>query len=126
MTIRRWTNDVDPRTIPEAVLKREWARRNSLRRKRFGAGPGRPKSIRSCSGCGARLGARELRLHRCNARWKTRLVTGKFPDRRFDVEFWRSQGDEAIFSAAWEMIELAEATKYGRKPRLQRAVTRLQ
>ncbi len=31
-----------------------------------------------------------------------------FPDRSFDIEFWQEQGDEAIFAAAWEMVELAE------------------
>lgn len=55
--------------------------------------------------------------------WKTRLVQGTFPDREFDVDFWQEQGDEAIFSAAWEMVELAEEAKNGRKPRLQRTVT---
>jgi len=57
--------------------------------------------------------------------WKTRLVEGAFPDRDFDVEFWQEQGDEAIFSAAWEMVELSEEVKNGRKPRLQRAATAL-
>jgi hypothetical protein len=60
------------------------------------------------------------------AQWKTRVIEGQFPDRRFDTEFWQQQGDEAIFSAAWELVELAEETKHGRKPRLQRTVTRLQ
>ena len=60
------------------------------------------------------------------AKWKTRLVEGTFPDREFDVEFWQEQGDEAIFSAAWEMVELAEEIKYGRKPTLQRTVTHLE
>jgi hypothetical protein len=55
--------------------------------------------------------------------WKTRLVEGAFPDRDFDVEFWQEQGDEAIFSAAWEMVELAEEARNGRKPRLQKNVT---
>ncbi len=55
--------------------------------------------------------------------WKTRLVEGSFPDRDFDIEFWQEQGDEAIFSAAWEMVELAEEVKYGRKPTFQRAAT---
>jgi hypothetical protein len=58
-------------------------------------------------------------------KWKTRLVEGSFPDREFDIEFWQEQGDEAIFSAAWEMVELAEEIKYGRKPTLQRTVTHL-
>ena len=60
-----------------------------------------------------------------NSRWKTRLVQGRFPDRSFDIEFWQDQGDEAIFAAAWEMVELAEETNHGRKPRLQRTVTSL-
>jgi hypothetical protein len=57
--------------------------------------------------------------------WKTRLVEGHFPDRAFDVEFWQEQGDEAIFSAAWEMVELSEEVKNGRKPTLQRTTTAL-
>lgn len=59
-------------------------------------------------------------------KWKTRLVEGSFPDREFDIEFWQEQGDEAIFSAAWKMVELAEEIKYGRKPTLQRTVTHLE
>jgi hypothetical protein len=55
--------------------------------------------------------------------WTTRLVTGRYPDRKFDIEFWQKQGDEAIFSAAWEMIEAVEEMKHGRKPELQRTVT---
>ncbi len=58
-------------------------------------------------------------------RWTTRLVVGEYPDHRFDIDFWQKQGDEAIFSAAWEMIELAEEMKHGRKPELQRTVTSL-
>ena len=57
--------------------------------------------------------------------WKTRLVTGAFPGREFDIEFWQEQGDEAIFRAAWEMVELAEEVKHGRKPTLQRTATTL-
>jgi hypothetical protein len=57
--------------------------------------------------------------------WRTRLVEDGFPDRSFDVAFWQEQGDEAIFSAAWELIELAEETRHGRKPSLQRTVTTL-
>ena len=57
--------------------------------------------------------------------WKTRLVEGNSPDRNFDVEFWQEQGDDAIFSAAWEMVELAEEAKNGRKPRMDKSVTRL-
>jgi len=57
--------------------------------------------------------------------WKTRLVEGRFPARDFDVEFWQEQGDEAIFSAAWEMVELSEEVKNGRKPTFQRTATTL-
>ncbi len=60
-----------------------------------------------------------------NSGWKTRLVEHGFPDRSFDIEFWQEQGDEAIFAAAWEMVELAEEVTHGRKPRLQRTVTSL-
>jgi hypothetical protein len=60
-----------------------------------------------------------------NSEWKTRLVEGRFPDRSFDIEFWQKQGDEAIFAAAWELVELAEEISHGRKPTLQRTVTSL-
>ena len=60
-----------------------------------------------------------------NPKWKTRLVEDAFPDREFDIEFWQEQGDEAIFHAAWEMVELAEEIKNGRKPTLQRTITSL-
>ena len=60
-----------------------------------------------------------------NSGWKTRLVEREFPDRSFDIEFWQEQGDEAIFAAAWELVELAEEISHGRKPALQRTVTTL-
>ena len=60
-----------------------------------------------------------------NSTWKTRLVEHKFPDRSFDIAFWQEQGDEAIFSAAWELVELAEEVSHGRKPTLQRTATTL-
>jgi hypothetical protein len=60
-----------------------------------------------------------------NPVWKTRLVENGFPDRSFDIEFWQAQGDEAIFAAAWELVELAEEVTNGRKLRLQRTVTTL-
>jgi hypothetical protein len=60
-----------------------------------------------------------------NSRWKTRLVEGGFPDRSFDIEFWQEQGDEAIFGAAWELVEMAADLKHGRNPTLQRTVTTL-
>jgi len=55
--------------------------------------------------------------------WRTRLVKGSFPDRDFDIAFWQEQGDEAIFSAAWEMVLLSEELKHGKKPAFQRTVT---
>jgi hypothetical protein len=39
-------------------------------------------------------------------KWKTRPTEGGFPDRQFDIDFWQEQGDEAIFQAAWEMVEI--------------------
>jgi hypothetical protein len=60
-----------------------------------------------------------------NRACRTRLVEGGFPDRSFDIEFWQEQGDEAIFAAAWELVELAEVVRNGRKPTLQRTATRL-
>jgi len=43
---------------------------------------------------------------------------------RFDIEFWQSQGDQAIFDAAMEMIQDYLTIRYGHadKPRLQRTV----
>jgi len=35
----------------------------------------------------------------------SRVVRGGFPARQFDVDFWQQQGDEAIFEAAWEMLD---------------------
>jgi hypothetical protein len=73
----------------------------------------------------------ELQVEECemslpeNSSWKTRLVERGFPDRSFDIEFWQEQGDEAIFAAAWEMVELAEEINHGRKPTLQRTATTL-
>jgi hypothetical protein len=60
-----------------------------------------------------------------NSVWRTRPVDLGFPDRSFDIEFWQEQGDEAIFSAAWEMVELAKEISHGRKPTLQRTATAL-
>ncbi|SPE40735.1 conserved hypothetical protein [Candidatus Sulfopaludibacter sp. SbA3] len=37
----------------------------------------------------------------------SRVVRGGFPDRQFDVDFWQQLGDEAIFEAAWELVETA-------------------
>jgi len=38
----------------------------------------------------------------------SRVVRGGFPDRQFDIDFWQAQGDEAIFAAAWELVELSQ------------------
>lgn len=54
--------------------------------------------------------------------WKTRLAENGFPDRSFDIEFWQAQGDEAIFAAAWELVELAEEMNHGGKPTLRRTL----
>jgi hypothetical protein len=35
-------------------------------------------------------------------------------DCSFDIKFWQDQGDEAIFAAAWELVELAEEVRHGR------------
>ena len=50
------------RKAPLHLLREEWARRNSLRRKTHGGG--RPKVLSPCPGCGGEFGAREMRLHR--------------------------------------------------------------
>jgi hypothetical protein len=60
-----------------------------------------------------------------NSVWRTRLVEDGFPDRSFDIEFWQEQGDDAIFAAARELVELAEEARTGRKPTLQKTVTAL-
>ena len=44
--------------------------------------------------------------------------------RRFDIEFWQKQGDEAIFEAALDMIMDYLLIRHGHvdQPRLQRTV----
>lgn len=44
-------------------------------------------------------------------KWKSQVVRGTFADRTFDVDFWQSEGDETIFDAAWEMVQLADQAK---------------
>jgi hypothetical protein len=49
-------------------------------------------------------------------------------DRSFDIEFWQRQGDQAIFTAAWELVEFYLRDK-GASPdeyRLQRTVENFQ
>jgi hypothetical protein len=45
-------------------------------------------------------------------------------DDRFDIEFWQSQGDEAIFAAARELVQDYLILRYGNadEPRLQRTI----
>lgn len=50
-----------------------------------------------------------------------RLVPLKDADRSFDIEFWQRLGPEAIFKAAWELVEHAYAGK-NVDLRLQRSV----
>ena len=42
----------------------------------------------------------------------------------FDIDFWQSQGEQAIFTAALEMIQDYLIIRYGHayEPRLQRSV----
>lgn len=49
-------------------------------------------------------------------------MESEFPDRSFDIEFWQEQGDEAIFVAAWELVELAEEVTHGGKPRIRKTL----
>jgi len=46
------------------------------------------------------------------------------PDDRFDIDFWQSRGERAIFEAALEMISDYLILRYGHadQPRLQRTV----
>ena len=46
------------------------------------------------------------------------------PDDRFDIDFWQSQGDLAIFQAARQLVLDAQILKNGHadEPRLQRTV----
>ena len=53
----------------------------------------------------------------------TKVVRGKPADRSFDIDFWQQQGDEAIFSAAWDMVLMAEEFRHGRQPTFQRTVS---
>jgi hypothetical protein len=56
------------RTVPYPLLASELARRNAARRKPDQLG-GRPAKLRPCkNGCGAFLGAREMRRHKCQDR----------------------------------------------------------
>lgn len=47
-------------------------------------------------------------------------------DRTFDIEYWQSQGDAAIFRAAWEMVEFYLRDRKINESRLQRTVENFQ
>ena len=49
-------------------------------------------------------------------------------DRSFDLEFWQRQGDKAIFTAAWELVEFYLRDQKARPDeyRLQRTVENFQ
>jgi hypothetical protein len=61
---RKWTEDIDPASIPDEVLTSEWARRRAAKRKTFGAGTGRPPKLRICPGCGREFSATDIRKHK--------------------------------------------------------------
>ena len=57
-----WNAKLDMATIPDDVLAREWSRRAVA--KRDSSLGGRKKVLKPCPGCGALMGAREMRMHR--------------------------------------------------------------
>jgi hypothetical protein len=68
--MKAWSENIDPATIPDDVLKSERARRNSLRRQTFSGGHegGRPRSAGPRCPCGAMTAARaKARRHKCES-----------------------------------------------------------
>jgi hypothetical protein len=51
--------------VPDAALLSEVQRRRNAKRKKFGAGTGRPRVMKTCEACGTILSAREFRKHQC-------------------------------------------------------------
>lgn len=47
-------------------------------------------------------------------------------DKSFDIEYWQSQGEQAIFRAAWEMVEFYLRDRKIYESRLQRTVENFQ
>ena len=47
-------------------------------------------------------------------------------DKSFDLEYWRRQGDAAIFRAAWELVEFYLRENNINEFRLQRTVENFQ
>ena len=58
---------IDLTKVPDAALLSEVQRRRNAKRKKFGAGTGRPRVIKTCEACGGRYSAREFRQHQCTA-----------------------------------------------------------
>ena len=46
-----------------------------------------------------------------NGEWWVEARPISESSRKFDLAFWRSQSPEAIFQAAWEMVELSAKVK---------------
>lgn len=63
MKLRPWSDSIDLSTVPDDVFTSEWARRQSAKRQTYGAGTGRPKTLRPCPNCTKEFGAAELRRH---------------------------------------------------------------
>ncbi len=59
-----WTEDIDPKSIPDPTLYSEVARRRGAKRKIFSGGHGRPKVLKPCPVCGRMLGTVERRKHK--------------------------------------------------------------
>jgi hypothetical protein len=72
------------------------------------------------------MDARRGAVKTLDRKMTTRVVRGRPADRTFDIDFWQQQGDEAIFSAAWDMVLMAEEFRHGRQPTFQRTVTKVQ
>lgn len=51
--------------VSDEALLSEMQRRWSAKRKKFGAGSGRPRVMTTCLGCGREFSAREFRKHQC-------------------------------------------------------------
>ena len=56
---------IDLTKVPYEDLRAELQRRRAAMRENFGAGSGRPKVMKTCTGCGLEMGAREFRKHQC-------------------------------------------------------------
>ncbi len=47
-------------------------------------------------------------------------------DKSFDIKYWQGQGEQAIFQAAWEMVEFYLRSRKIYESRLQRTVENFQ